>query len=69
MQDDNDDDTYIAALRQAQEREAIRARNDAWLESAVMQPYREAGSPYGDGPAAAIRWFRQRHRMNQAESD
>lgn len=42
------------------------ARNDEWLETTVLQPYQQAGSPYGDGPAAAIQWFREQRQQGQA---
>lgn len=71
MQDDNaDDDTYIAALRRALKREAIRARNTFWFEHEVMRLYREAGSPYGEGTSAAIRWYREQYKSgNQTGSE
>jgi hypothetical protein len=87
MQDDDNDDTYAAAMRRAQERtravirEAMQAldklieeresrmagRGSVWFESAVVQPYREAGSPYGDGRAAAIQWFREQNKNRAGE--
>jgi hypothetical protein len=54
MQGDGDD-THVAALQQTQKRESIRARNMAWFDSAVLEPYRRAASPYGDGMSTAIR--------------
>jgi hypothetical protein len=47
--------------------ELRRVQNDVWFEEAVDIPYRQAGSPYGDGSVAEGRWFReqlQQHRQS-----
>lgn len=35
-----------------------------WFDESVQKPYEQVGSPYGEGPAALIQWFREQHQQN-----
>jgi hypothetical protein len=50
-------DAIQALDKLIQEQESMVMKKAARFESAVLQPYREAGSPYGDGRSAALQWF------------
>jgi hypothetical protein len=49
------------------EQESRITGNAARFEAAVARPYYEAGRPYGDGRAAALRWFREQQGKRPGE--
>ena len=56
-------DAVQALDKLIQEQESRIIQDATRYESAVLQPYREAGSPYGDGRSAAIQWFREQNNQ------
>jgi hypothetical protein len=50
-------DAIEALDKLIQEQESMIMKKAVRFESAVLQPYREAGSPYGDDRSAALQWF------------